>query len=750
MVSGTRAKASAATSRPGELRILTQEEYDALTPAEKGSYTKALRKQGKENDALHNNKTGAKGARKRAPTTTALDDNAGKKKRPDAPFSSRGRHGGDAETFDTAPNNLPADGETNEYHRAAGEDAVHPDDEDSDDEGAERRAAVALGKRRQLPRQYSSEDEDDAQADAESGEDENEWAEAAPKVFTKSQKAKYQSSLPKWKASGVEEALNVRGAVPVVVDNFNSDNDDIEVVNNTRNRAREQAAQPAASGPGGAAITAIAPTAIDAAALIAIASVATPVASTSAAAAIARPPRARIIKPSGAHIASATMPLSVVAPTVPIVPIAAPAIVPVASAAVATSTAIVASTAIAASTVAAPVTSTAITAQASATLAPSIPLASTPVASAASSASAVAVPVTSTTVAANAGGAPAPIASTITAPVTGTTGTGTTIASTGTTIASTAGASASLAAPAGAGAGGGQVWPEDTDVVQPEGKQGHMAMKPQTKRVQAVLKQAMKIDLPFKLFFQNAYPQPLERAAYFRGVLTTAAEAVGDTDIASRLQHEKGYAAVLAKIPEARMSNLRGKLKDAADAVVPGAYKINEFPPDRHVRIVKWLLAEEDHLYIFPGDAKDSTYDDALPFCHPSIIAVIRMVFFGPKALAEFPTALFRGEDGVLRLPTAMVAASAAAVEAGLRGYMLGRDAAQVDFAGNQFFRSYMDHVATFQSLDLVTLNALLARLFAAASGVEAVDDAGTGAMAVGTSNRHVNAARVAQALAAA
>ncbi|KAI0037956.1 hypothetical protein FA95DRAFT_1667922 [Auriscalpium vulgare] len=293
-------------------------------------------------------------------------------------------------------------------------------------------------------------------------------------------------------------------------------------------------------------------------------------------------------------------------------------------------------------------------------------------------------------------------------------------------------------------------WPADIEVVLPTETQSHMSIKAQTARIKKVLKRAIQDALPRKLFFLNTFPQPQERTAFYRGVLVAAAEAEGDADVVSRLQSDKDYAAALAKIPEARTSNLRGKLKDAADGVVRGAYKIDEFPHERHVRILKWLLAEEDALYIFPGDAKESTYDDSLPYGHGAIIMVIRMAFFGPKAIAKFPPALFRGDDGVMRLPPVMVAACATAVEAGLRAFLLGPDAVQVDFSGAQFIHSYLNHIATLQDLKsegLGAYNALLAILYTSVMGIEGNEASTT---AVGTSNRRVNAARVAQALGSA
>ncbi|KAI0039432.1 hypothetical protein FA95DRAFT_1654811 [Auriscalpium vulgare] len=189
MTAGTRAKANAAGARrPGELRILTQEEYDELSPSQKGNYTKALRKQGIDNELLNTrtrHKAGNKGAtdtgadtpsnaaRKRAPTTTAIDDSAGKKRKagsgaptvpvggvPDATASSAE----DVALGSESESMAIEDGVTN-----APVPPPSDEDADSDVDYAARRAIVAKGKRKKV---VSSSSEDDAGKNDQDGQDE--------------------------------------------------------------------------------------------------------------------------------------------------------------------------------------------------------------------------------------------------------------------------------------------------------------------------------------------------------------------------------------------------------------------------------------------------------------------------------------------------------------------------------------------------------------------------------------------------
>ncbi|KAI0038109.1 hypothetical protein FA95DRAFT_1578399 [Auriscalpium vulgare] len=231
--------------RPGELRVLTAEEYQELTPAEKGSYTKALRKLGKENEHLpasRRSKGGAgdmassNGARKQAPTTTAIDDTDAKKSKPGVPYDAGGDEqgreptAGDTEQLSTGGAIEP---------EALNGTAAIEEDGDSDIDAARRRKLAARGKRKQQV-VSPSEDEGDyhVPVDGASGDkeadDDAEVDDDAPKTMTKSQKAKYSRT-----DSGAQMALNVRSKPIIIIDNFNDDNDDIDLVNAAHAQARE-------------------------------------------------------------------------------------------------------------------------------------------------------------------------------------------------------------------------------------------------------------------------------------------------------------------------------------------------------------------------------------------------------------------------------------------------------------------------------------------------------------------------------
>ncbi|KAI0041100.1 hypothetical protein FA95DRAFT_1611280 [Auriscalpium vulgare] len=746
MTAGTRGKQPAAQEAEA-FRILTAKEYAALPPGKKGAYTKALNKQRQEPEdggphkRTKRTKAVAGGGeqtadgRKRAASATDIHVAAAKK-------SKAAR----VNNVASAANAADVSESINEQGRS---DNHEPSDEDSDAEAVARRAIGARGKRKQAV-VASDEDEEGSgqepeqepsdpefQAGDASGEDFD--GERVPKTMTRNQKVQYESALPNWKDKGAEQAHDGAFIAINAVEDFTDDDVDRALVAEARRRSllppatslggtstqNQHAQMPAGThsstrrmatqSAGGSRIEAAGP--------------GSPTLQGSMASArqMSNMPRPRIVTASAlragqsrsaatsgastvTNVAPAPAPASAAATAVATTPTAVPTPAPAVPANPAVVPAPVPAIGVSPAVVPAPVPAIA--------AAPAVVPAPAP-ASAITANSAVIPGVPAPTVAAHPAVVPAPAVPT----------------------AASAGESTQ---PTGQ-------WPADTDVKSPE--QGHTLMKAQTPRVRKVLKHALKTDLPHKLFFENTYPQPLERPAFFRAVMVSAAEAEEEEAIAARLRVDREYAAAMSKIPEARMSNLRGKMKDAADAAVRHAYGIDQYPPARHVHIIKWLVAEEGRLYIFPGDAAMSTYNEDLPFCHDGIVAVIRAVFFSPKAATRFDTALYcAGHDGP-QLPDAMVASSAAAVEAGLRGYLMGCEPVKVDFSGTQFVRAYLDHMSTLRDLkeqSVLAYNALMGGLYLRVTGNVAGNQAHNAAIMaplMGTANPHINPDAVLQAL---
>ncbi|KAI0037999.1 hypothetical protein FA95DRAFT_1578462 [Auriscalpium vulgare] len=780
MTAGPRAKGGRVA-----FRVLSEKEYAALTPGEKGSYTKWK----KRIEAEQQSSTGADQPSSIGTTDRQRRANAkssGRKRAPSATEIHTALKKKTKSTKSAAPSTqgeLQVDEAVDEEESTESNGpATHPppSDEDSDVEAVERRRVAARGKRPEeavdidddddyLPVAVEIEEEDDGGA---SGEDFD--GERIPKKMTANQLVQYRSALPNWREAGADAASNVHIVdIDAVVESFGDDADDLRLVAQARERAQTLAATIAPSEPlsaedrtSGSTISSagrgrpqprrVAPTtpstasghaaghrlALASSSQSTMAFTANVSSSGPASAAnytipipttIPNPATASIPATSTAHIVATTPPFvagSFTAHAATSTTHASPAF------GTASSVAIVASNA------QGPAAATSIAANQPAATPHAATLSATP----STVPVAGALPAHATSAATP--HATTPIATPSTAPAVGALPAhATTYAVASNATAATAATAATVATAAATAPPGPGTWPVDIAAVP--ATRGHMLLKAQNERVRNVLRRALKTHLPRKMCFDNMYPQPAERHAFLREVVISAAVAAQDNDIVARLRTDNEYVSAMLKIPEARMSNFRGKLKDAADAVVRSAYRIDHFPPARHVHIVKWLVAEQDRLYIFPGDPVASTYNDTRPFCNDGIINVLRSSFFGPRAIATFKEQDYNEGHEEPQLPDAMVAAAAAAVEAALRAYLMGREPVHIDFSGNQFIRAYLDHVSTLRQLRFdhrMAYDAVMEELYRVAAGVGNQAGPVAGNLAGGTANPNINVLQVAEA----
>ncbi|KAI0038446.1 hypothetical protein FA95DRAFT_1613386 [Auriscalpium vulgare] len=281
----------------------------------------------------------------------------------------------------------------------------------------------------------------------------------------------------------------------------------------------------------------------------------------------------------------------------------------------------------------------------------------------------------------------------------------------------------------------------DVQVVPPKGG-AKLKIREQPETVTKVIQHANKHEMPEFICFKNAFPSQIERPPLLRQALVDAAKAVGYTEIEERLRADRAYADSMARIPEGRISNLRGKIKLAADQCVMNAYELPAIPAPRFVRHIHTLRDPKDvpMLYTYPsiGAAMSERFNTQRPYCHPAIITVLHNSFFGTKAAARFKVdkymAAGRGDNP--ELPIAMVALAATAVYVALEAYALGPEATHVEFEANKYTKIYCDHVETLEEIlleDEGKFSALMAHLFKAASG-----------MKTGSSARRVDTSKIA------
>ncbi|KAI0037751.1 hypothetical protein FA95DRAFT_1613913 [Auriscalpium vulgare] len=267
--------------------------------------------------------------------------------------------------------------------------------------------------------------------------------------------------------------------------------------------------------------------------------------------------------------------------------------------------------------------------------------------------------------------------------------------------------------------GGASTWPAWTDFVPPS-KGRRMAIGDQSPQIQKVISHAVQNQLPKLMCFKTAYPGPTVREEYLVEVVAQAALELNFKPIADRLAEDVLLGDYMIKVPEARMSTLRHKMKKGADDLVLKAYNLADIPEQKFVKYMSKVRRPglKGRLYIFPCDISKLDFDTSQPFCNEAIIELIYNKFFGPSAAHRFPRSAYVAvSEGRNRpeLPPAMIALAATAIDASLSAYMLELRPGKVDFTADAFKPVYLEHIARMKNLKSRSADAfagLLAHLY--------------------------------------
>ncbi|KAI0058290.1 hypothetical protein BV25DRAFT_1919490 [Artomyces pyxidatus] len=263
-------------------------------------------------------------------------------------------------------------------------------------------------------------------------------------------------------------------------------------------------------------------------------------------------------------------------------------------------------------------------------------------------------------------------------------------------------------------------WPLWTDVTLPSSGE-KMKIRDQTSPiVQKAISITNKIEMPRFMCFDSAFPLADRRPFLLAAAVARSAKSIGPTAdfIAKRVESDDEYAAGISVIPEYRMSNFRGKVKDLADSGVKAGYKFSRFPDNKFSETIGKLLKE--HSYIYPGNPLTEVYEEGRPYCHEAIIEVLRGVLFGAKPLVKFSRENFLNKSGKPQMPQSLVALAATAEQAALKVYQLGETAVKIDFDSNIFETTFSVHMETLEELreeDEEVYQMIMEHLYEQASG---------------------------------
>ncbi|KAI0065023.1 hypothetical protein BV25DRAFT_1914157 [Artomyces pyxidatus] len=221
-------------------------------------------------------------------------------------------------------------------------------------------------------------------------------------------------------------------------------------------------------------------------------------------------------------------------------------------------------------------------------------------------------------------------------------------------------------------------WPAETDLLPATGALGNLG--DQKAAVQPVLTQANTRELFIVMANNHFIPSDTGyRNELIREALIKAADVVGEEVVAARLRASKPYATRMASIPAARMSIMRGKIKEKTATSVAAEYNFAGFGGlDKLALGIAEITSHPTYTHIFPGDHTIRKYDKALPFCHSAIIASIRASHFVKRPYARLPKDTLKSsittgiEAEELELPAPLIAFHAVATFASLKDWQNG------------------------------------------------------------------------------
>ncbi|KAI0082995.1 hypothetical protein BDY19DRAFT_141838 [Irpex rosettiformis] len=223
-------------------------------------------------------------------------------------------------------------------------------------------------------------------------------------------------------------------------------------------------------------------------------------------------------------------------------------------------------------------------------------------------------------------------------------------------------------------------WAVDTNIVFNSAlKNGHIRLKIQNRRVEAVFREAMP-SIFYQFCTKHALPSATDPRGWLRDSLGAAAYHLNDIEMENRIHEDDAYARVLCDIPLNRTHAWRSSMSDVAFVATGLAYHLEKepAPEDRseYQKVIADLMHfDKSYAYTFAfksdfnGIENPREPDKSKPYLLPLFCDIIRPCFESDggsylRAVREH----FKRPDGGLHyeMPEALLALSATLVFAAL------------------------------------------------------------------------------------
>ncbi|KAJ3978685.1 hypothetical protein F5890DRAFT_1559858 [Lentinula detonsa] len=229
-------------------------------------------------------------------------------------------------------------------------------------------------------------------------------------------------------------------------------------------------------------------------------------------------------------------------------------------------------------------------------------------------------------------------------------------------------------------------WPNLTALIYPR-QQRVISLTAQTQTIQRVLHEAINLAIGLAIF-QNGFAPTAQQLADSKNSIVLAATKFE-----------------LPEIVTGRVGHMRGKVKDAAQELVPSMYGIHQIPVENNARksFIADLLTKMNFIFPRTNVAESSTICTSEPYRHPAIVAVMRKYFFsGHKSLGHRFHDTFSSSvnsDSSKEIPWAMLGIVVVAIFAALKEWSEGCDQRMTqDFVSAEFSDEYDLHMSLLQS----------------------------------------------------
>ncbi|KAJ3709691.1 hypothetical protein DFJ43DRAFT_1044723 [Lentinula guzmanii] len=246
-------------------------------------------------------------------------------------------------------------------------------------------------------------------------------------------------------------------------------------------------------------------------------------------------------------------------------------------------------------------------------------------------------------------------------------------------------------------------WPELTALIYPQ-QQRVISLTAQTQTIQRVLHEAINLAIGLAIF-QNGFAPTAQQLADSKNSIMLAATKFELPEIVYRFERDDLYARHLITYVTGRVGHMRGKVKDAAQELVPSMYGIHQIPIENDARksFVANLLSKMNFIFPRTNVAESSSICTNEPYRHPAIIAVMRKYFFsGHKSLGRRFHDTFSSSvnsDDSKEIPRAMLGIVVVAIFAALKEWREGCDQRMTqDFVSAEFSDEYDLHMSLIQS----------------------------------------------------